>query len=165
MISKKIILKGLAVLAGVFLLEVSVTSNAQATIYYVSSSIGDDTWEGTEPLPTENPTNGPWKTIHKVNEQTFEPGDIIKFKRGDTWITDYEHDEHLIPPSSGSLGNPIRFMAYGEGDKPTFNANGADYYHIIAIIHKDYIVIEDIKLGIMAQTFLLSVSTSIIPII
>ena len=44
-----------------------------------------------------------------MNGQTFQPGDSILFKRGDVW------NESLTPGSSGSLGNPIKFDAYGSG--------------------------------------------------
>ena len=72
MTRKNILLKGLALLAGVFLLSTSTYS--AATTYYVSNSGNDDN-NGTS-------ESTPWKTIAKVNEQAFEPGNTIKYKRG-----------------------------------------------------------------------------------
>ena len=122
MFSKKIVVRGLAFLTSIVLLIVFMSFSAMATIYYVSSSIGNDAWEGTtpEPIPAENPTNGPWKSIYRVNGQTFEPGDTIKFKRGDTWITCYWGDGVLTPPTSGTADNRITFTNYGTGDLPLF---------------------------------------------
>jgi len=73
--------------------------------YYVDATAGNDAWSGTS-------VSTPWKTISKVNSETFEPGDQILFKRGETWR------ETLNVPSSGAPGNPIVFGAYGTGAKP-----------------------------------------------
>ena len=78
---------------------------ASGTVYYVSNS-GSDSYDGTEQTHTTGST-GPWQTIAKVNSSTFNPGDSILFKAGDTWR------EQLTVPSSGSAGNPITFGAYG----------------------------------------------------
>ena len=83
---------------------------ASSTTYYVSSS-GNDANNGTS-ITTS------WRTIAKINNSTFLPGDFILFRRGDTWR------EQLIIPSSGLAGNPITFSAYGNGAKPIIN--GAD---------------------------------------
>lgn len=79
---------------------------AQAqTIYYVSSSDGNDSDNG---LSEANA----WLTVAKVNASSFAPGDEIRFKMGDSW------NEKLIIPSSGTEGNPITFGSYGTGNKP-----------------------------------------------
>ncbi len=81
----------------------SVSSGAT---YYVDATNGDDMKEGQTILTA-------WKTIAKVNASTFAPGDQILFKRGEVWR------ETLVPPSSGTAGNSIKFDAYGSGDAPT----------------------------------------------
>jgi hypothetical protein len=78
---------------------------ASGTTYYVSSSTGNDANSGTA-------SNAGWQTIAHVNAQTFQPGDSILFRRGDVW------NESLVPPSSGTSGNPIAFDAYGSGAAP-----------------------------------------------
>ena len=77
----------------------------EATTYYVSSSTGSDSASGTSAATA-------WQTVAHVNGQTFLPGDSILFKRGDIW------NESLVPPSSGSAGNPITFDAFGTGAPP-----------------------------------------------
>lgn len=72
--------------------------------YYVSQSTGLDTNPGTQAQP--------WKTLAKVNSQTFQAGDLILLMRGDTWR------EPLIPPSSGTSVAGITFDAYGTGPAP-----------------------------------------------
>src|SRR5579862_3673342 len=55
-----------------------------------------------------------WRTLLKVGISTFQPGDVILFKRDGIW------NEWLTPPSSGAPGNPIKFDAYGSGRPPEF---------------------------------------------
>ncbi len=77
----------------------------RATDYYVSSSQGSDDNSGTS-------TTAPWQSLDKVNATSFQPGDNILFKRGDSWTGT------ITVSSSGTEGNPITYGAYGTGDKP-----------------------------------------------
>ncbi len=89
----------------IIVLVLALSRMASAATYYVSSSSGSDLNAGTS-------ASSAWQTIAHVNAQTFSPGDSILFKRGDVW------NESLVPPSSGSAGNPIAFDAYGTGAPP-----------------------------------------------
>ncbi len=80
-----------------------------ASVYYVDASRGLDLNEGTQKKP--------WKSIQKINSQTFLPGDSILFKRGEIW------NEMLIIPSSGEPGKPIVFGAYGQGEPPLIDGS------------------------------------------
>lgn len=85
---------------------ISIT-RAQAptsTVYYVSND-GNDSNDGFTPTSA-------WQTIEHVNEQSFQPGDSILFRRGDIWR------ETLYVTSSGSFTDWITFGAYGAGEKP-----------------------------------------------
>ena len=95
------------------ILVVVLSATAWGTTYYVSSGSGSDSKSGTS-------TSAAWATIAHVNAQAFQPGDAILFKRGDVW------NESLVPPSSGTSGNPITFDAYGTGAAPNFTG----YYAI-----------------------------------
>ena len=78
-----------------------------ATKYYVSNSSGSDAvGRGGKSEATA------WKTISKVNRNSFLPGDSILFKKGDVWR------ETLKVPSSGKSGGYIVFTSYGTGAKP-----------------------------------------------
>jgi len=81
-----------------------------AANYYVDAANGNDNNNGLS-------IGAAWKTIEKVNNQTFNPGDSILFKRGETWR------EQLIVPSSGDSNQPITFGAYGEGEDPEINGS------------------------------------------
>ena len=105
----------IALLVGVLLLIVMSTSTVLATTYYISSSLGNDSC-----APEQNDENHPWRTIRRVNQHQFNPGDIIKFKRGDTWEIWFYADEPLTPSTSGNPDNRITFTSYGTGDLPIF---------------------------------------------
>ena len=79
---------------------------AQATNYYVAAN-GNDRNNGRS-------TSSPWKSLAKVNAMmsSFKAGDVIYFRRGDTFTGE------LLIKASGSSGSPLRFTAYGSGDKP-----------------------------------------------
>jgi parallel beta-helix repeat protein len=91
--------------------NITLNGTGSSGNYYVDQTGGNDTWDGLAPEWVSG-TNGPWKTIAKVNGLTFQPGDTIDFKRGETWR------ETLTPPSSGTSGHPITFGAYGAGNLP-----------------------------------------------
>ena len=95
-----------------FLYFICFTLNAR--VYYVDHEIGSDSFTGDSPTLIGN-IDGPWKTISKVNESTFEPGDSILFRRGLGW-----NDAPLIPPNGGAahglisveesiISNPLSF--------------------------------------------------------
>lgn len=93
------------------LLVVITTSAVAGTVYYVDATNGRDSYDGRSP-------SSAWKTIAKVNNTNFQPGDSVLFKRGEEWR------EALIARSSGTSNNPITFSAYGNGARPVIN--GAD---------------------------------------
>ena len=89
----------------------------RATTYYVDPA-GSNGNSGLSPAT-------PWRTLLKVGISTFQPGDVILFKRDAVW------NEWLTPPSSGTAGNLIKFDAYGDGRPPEFtgayNTSTADW--------------------------------------
>jgi hypothetical protein len=74
------------------------------TNFYVST-YGDDNNSGLS-------ESQPWKTIFKVNNYSFKPGDVVHFKCGDIWR------EQLIP-SGGDASGYVTYTSYGIGDKPS----------------------------------------------
>ena len=105
------------------------------TVYYVHATNGSDANDGLTP-------EKPWKTINKVNNSIFVPGDSILFKRGETWR------ETLTPPSHGASGNNITFGAYGTGDPPKIDGSTRNY----CVYGKtDYITITDLHFAFPNQ--------------
>jgi hypothetical protein len=79
--------------------------------YYVDSENGNDLNSGLG-------VNAAWKSLNKVNEQVFEPGQVILLKCGSVW------EGQLLLKGSGSASNPIQLSSYGNGNKPIVNGNG-----------------------------------------
>jgi len=92
--------KGIIIL--LLLLYATIT---QATVYYVSTSGGSDSNNGTSVLT-------PFKTLDKVNSLVLVAGDQVLLKRSDSF------SGTLSLTESGSAGNLITFGAYGSGDNP-----------------------------------------------
>ena len=92
------------------LLVLVMFSSSWAATYYVDATNGNDNNGGLSQSTA-------WKTIAKVNNSNFLPGDYTLFKRGEVWRG------QLTVPSSGSNGNPITFGAYGSGNKPVIDGS------------------------------------------
>ena len=92
-----------------------VPSNCTGTVYYVSSS-GNDSYSGTS-------SSKPIKSITKLNSLNLQPGDVVLFKRGDTFRRDKIDGAAMIPAKDG-----VTYSSYGAGEKPILNGspyNGA----------------------------------------
>lgn len=88
-----------------------VLAAAQGTTYYVDYTKGNDGNAGDGP-------SSAWRTLDKVNSTTFQPGDQILFKAGQSW------NGQLWPKGSGAEGTPIVIGQYGSGNKPVINGGG-----------------------------------------
>lgn len=89
------------------------------TDYYVSHTAGNDSYNGL--AGSYNGTNGPWKTLSKVNTLTFSAGDKIYLKAGDKWVS-----QSLQLKGLGTASNPITLTAYGTGAKPCISPQIVD---------------------------------------
>jgi sulfatase modifying factor 1 len=91
----------------------SAATFTDAATYYVSSSVGNDSWTGLVASP--NGTTGPWKTLAKASTVELAAGDQILLNCGDTW------NEELHPRGNGTPDSPIVIGSYGIGGKPTID--------------------------------------------
>ncbi|MFF0739642.1 discoidin domain-containing protein [Streptomyces sp. NPDC004111] len=82
------------------------------TTYYVDSQSGNDTADGTTPTT-------PWRTLPRVNQHTFQPGDTLRFATNRTWTG------QLAPKGSGTAAAPVTVTSYGTGTKPLLAGNAA----------------------------------------
>lgn len=101
--------------------------------FYVDSENGNDQNNGLSALK-------PWKTLQKVNNSTFNPGDNILLKRGSIW------QEQLTPQSSGTQQQPIVIADYGKGDLPKIEANG-NYKDGILLKNISYVTVKNIEIS------------------
>ncbi|TDC84556.1 hypothetical protein E1193_05355 [Micromonospora sp. KC606] len=83
---------------------------AVGVTYYVSGA-GDDAASGLDEAHA-------WRSLARVNQTTFQPGDRILLRAGDRW------QGQLWPKGSGLAGKPITIDRYGSGDKPRIDGAG-----------------------------------------
>ncbi len=93
------------------LAAVSSCATASGGTYYVDPVQGSDADGGKSPVTA-------WKTLAKINNTSFRPGDKILFKSGGVWTG------QLNPKGSGAEGAPIVIDKYGKGRKPLLNGDG-----------------------------------------
>jgi hypothetical protein len=106
-----------------FLLVALLTITCQpgaAHTYYVDATRGNDNHAGITPLQ-------PWRSLTKVNNSIFLPGDSVCFNRGNSWTG------QLTIVYSGSATKPITFTSYGAGSPPMIENPGVEMGSAIAI--------------------------------
>lgn len=100
-----------------------------AAHYHVDSASGNDSRSGLSPAEA-------WRSLEKVNAQTFRPGDEILLKRGGRW-----HGT-LHPLGSGTSAQPIRLAAYGEGARPIIDGGAGP---AVLLYNQDAWIIESLE--------------------
>ena len=100
------------------LLTTTLSLTRAQTTYYVASA-GSDANDGRS-------VDKPFKSLTKVNTLSLRAGDAVLFRRGDTF------PGTLRIRQSGTSEKPIRFDAYGRGDKPLLTGSSpvADWTHL-----------------------------------
>lgn len=116
----------------IFFLFSLMASSGWAATYYVDVSKGNDANSGTS-------ENAPWKTIAKVNNASFNPGDRILFKSGEIWT-----GKTLEVPSDGLEGNNITIGSYGTGNKPVIDGSGLS--KTVHLDGRSYITINNLEI-------------------
>ena len=109
---------------------------AQNKTYFISPS-GNDSNSGLS-------IHNPWKTIKRVNQQTFQPGDAILFETGGEW------QGQLEPKGSGVKGSPIILASYGKDEKPVINLGSAEGA-AIRLINQSWWEIKNMEITSGAQ--------------
>jgi hypothetical protein len=110
--------------------------NFTPTNYYISSSSGNDSNNGTS-------AGKPFKSLDKISAQILHPGDSVLFKATDIFIGQFD------VTGSGSPSKMIYIGKYGAGKNPLINgstANGGDNLCPILINNHDYIEIANLEI-------------------
>lgn len=108
---------------------VLISCSTNNHVYYISSS-GDDASAGTSPEKA-------WKSIAKVNETTFAPGDKILLQDGET----FEGGLVFEMDDTGTPENPVTISSYGEGRATISSGNEHGFF----ATNTSGIVIEDLN--------------------
>ncbi len=107
------------------------SGSTYGTSYYIDSAQGYDGNSGT------SETNA-WKSLTKVNETTFSPGDKILFKCNGIW------SGQLYPKGSGEDGSPIVIDKYGFGNLPIINGGGIK--NAVYLYNQEYWEIRNLEI-------------------
>lgn len=97
------------------LVSVLAPLGAHAATYFVNNADGDDAASGTSMKQA-------WKSLDRVNQHLFQPGDQLRFKAGSRFAG------QLRPQGSGRLDGdkpvPITVGKYGDGPPPRIDSEG-----------------------------------------
>ncbi len=115
-----------------FFVYLPLISRQCGNCYFVDSVGGSDGNPGTS-------EDKAWRTLAPVRAAKLAPGSVVSFKRGSSW------SGKLTLSTSGVAGQPIRFTAYGVGDKPVFsNPGSSDNLTQGIVIYADWVIVEDL---------------------
>lgn len=98
--------------------------------YYVDSNRGSDSNDGTS-------QDKAWKSISRVNDTDFQPGDIVNFVCGSKFTQPLK----IFP--SGTASKPITFRSFGKGAAPVFSSTRS--FNLI-VCKGSYLIIDGFKI-------------------
>ncbi len=104
------------------------TAGSGGTVYYVDATSGNNSNSGTA-------TGSAWQSLAKVNSSNFVAGDVIAFKRGQTFTGSATID------NAGTSTNFITVTAYGSGAQPILTNPGGWY---MLRLDAAYIKVDDL---------------------
>ncbi|RKR75874.1 choice-of-anchor Q domain-containing protein [Frondihabitans australicus] len=87
------------------------TAPSGSHVYYVDSTSGSDTNTGLS-------ATSAWKTLARVTSATLNPGDVVAFKRGETFTGS------ATISAAGTTAKPIVVTAFGSGAQPILTNPG-----------------------------------------
>lgn len=130
----KSFLKGMLFLicASMFVGTMFANPLRKSQTYYLDASGGNDNMAGTSRRTA-------WKSLGKINATAFLPGDSILFKAGEKWMGCIRFK------GAGKSGAPIAVAAYGKGNKPVLDGNGARQ-PVILLENTEYWEISDLEI-------------------
>ncbi|HCL00432.1 MAG TPA: hypothetical protein DHW42_10065 [Candidatus Marinimicrobia bacterium] len=91
-----------------FLISIGAGCDSKTNHYYIDGKTGNDANTGLS-------IRSPWKSLQKLQEISFQPGDQILFAKNSAF------QGGIFFESSGSLEKPIVVSSYGEGAAPSFS--------------------------------------------
>ena len=109
----------------------STRSSAVSTAYYV---------DNTAPCPGAGTQASPWCDFSLVNATTFQPGDQVLLRRGDTFTTS------MFLIGSGTPSSYVTVAPYGSGAAPIINGNDSLSFIGIHLYNDSYVQIEGLSI-------------------
>lgn len=120
-------------LAAISTLQWQVNNSTAKGTVFVDAVLGNDNNDGKTAKTA-------WKSIEKLNNTTFKPGDRILLKAGGVWVG------ALHPKGSGVKGKPIILSSYGKGPRPLIDGNGMVGKGVFSLHNQQYWEVSDLEL-------------------
>jgi hypothetical protein len=95
-------------------IEINIKKVDAISNYYIDSNHGDDTNEGRT-------KTSPWKSLTRIEQQEFLPGDTLFFKRGSSY------SEQLTIKYSGEKNKPIVITEYGDKSQKAVSFTNSNF--------------------------------------
>ena len=105
--------------------------SAASTAYYV---------DNTASCPGSGTQSAPWCNFSVVNSKTFQPGDQVLLKRGDTFTTP------MTLYGSGTSSSYITVAPYGSGAAPIINGNSNTSFVALNLYNNSYVEVEGLTI-------------------
>lgn len=83
----------------------------EGRVFHIDGIDGEDGRDGSTPAQA-------WRSLQRLNQARFGPGDRILFRRGG------DYPGAFLPKGSGRAGAPVTVDAYGDGALPHLHADG-----------------------------------------
>ncbi len=100
-----------------------------STSYYV---------DNTASCPGSGTQASPWCDFSVVNSTTFQPGDQVLLKRGDTFTSG------MVLYGSGTSASDLTVASYGSGALPIINGNASTSFLGLNLYNNSYVEVEGI---------------------
>jgi parallel beta-helix repeat protein len=121
--------------SGAFLVAMLLSGLAHSTAYYIDNSSASCNDGGA------HSKSQPWCDFTTFNTTTFQPGDAIYLKAGDSW------NQAVTLNGSGSASGAIKLTSYGTGPKPKISyGNGSPGTDVILGTNISYWAISGLEI-------------------
>jgi len=105
----------------------SNTITKTGTTYYVSTTDGNDSYNGLYPT-YQGGSNGPWLTINEAINSAQTTGDLVLFNKGNIFPDNAGATSRRYLYGDGTINNPITWASYGSGNLPVLQTKANDTY-------------------------------------
>ncbi len=127
-------------LTGFAWLTLVLLSTAHAETYYINSATGDDANPGVT-------VTAPWKSLARIEQARFQPGDDILLSRGGVWKGHLNLRGDSAAQMSGVAGQAILLGAYGTPDLPAPLLDGDGFEGaVLSLRNLSYWEVRDLEI-------------------
>ncbi|HVX66819.1 MAG TPA: right-handed parallel beta-helix repeat-containing protein, partial [Bryobacteraceae bacterium] len=112
-------------------LAAAIGAEATGATYYIDCAHGNDAAAGLSP-------EAAWRTLAKVSDATFQPGDAVRFRRGTSCAG------MLWPKGSGRAGAFITLGAWGSGSLPVIRS-GRNHPAALKLFDQQFWRVENLE--------------------